>query len=334
MAKRQGVPRCWQLQLLACTLAVAAGALPIPASADEVDAPPEADPLVQRHYRQISATMEAMLRRADALFSGERNFDLPTGSYLRVGARTTLYRPEDADNDYSGILSAKIRLPRTQDRLQVVLQQNIESVLQSPSERDAEATATGVQPDQNQYLGLRGVAVDKLKLQVHGDVGLKLRWPLDPYARLRVQRLFSLDGWKLAVSETLLWRESEKASATTKVGLFRDLGTQTVLSLVSSATWRQTTDGFDLSQVATLTHRINDRSLAVGEAGLLGQTQPNTHTTAYYASLRYRRKLYRDWLLFEVRPQMTWPRDQGYQPVPSLTLQIEAYFGENEVDKL
>ena len=150
----------------------------------------------------------------------------------------------------------------------------------------------------------------------------------------RDEEITSRGNWVPAVSETLLWRRTEKFSAATEFALLRSYGSRSALALVSNATWRQTKDAFDLSQIVNFTHRINARSLAAAEAGVIGDTIENSWVNAYYVSMRYRRKIYNDWLLFEVRPQLTYPRDRDFQPVPSLTLQLEAYFGKNLLDRL
>jgi hypothetical protein len=311
--------------------------MPLLAGAAEPSVPPQAaqrNGVLDRQHARISGTLEAMLQRADTLLSGERLYDLPTGSYVRIGGRAILHRPEDRDQDASGILSAKIRLPRTQDRLQVVLQQDIENVLLSRSQQEAQEEVGGPPQDDSQYLGLRGVFVEKLKLQMHADLGVKLRMPPDPYARFRVQRLWPLGAWNLLLSETLLWRQSEQASAASELGLLRPIGARSALSATSNATWRQRTSGFDWSQTVHLAHAINDRSIGALEAGVLGNTEPTAGVTAYYVSLRYRRRLYSDWLVLELRPQLTYPRDDDFQPVPSLTLTLEAYFGQGSLRPL
>jgi hypothetical protein len=72
----------------------------------------------------------------------------------------------------------------------------------------------------------------------------------------------------------------------------------------------------------------------VGELGVYGQNRPNTHVTAYSAAFRYRRKIYRDWMVMEVRPQLVYTRDNGFHPIPSITLQIEAFFGDRYFEYL
>lgn len=305
--------------------------------------------------------VEAMVRRTDALFGGTAEYDLPTGSYLRIGARGRFYRPEDDDNEFAGLLSAKIRLPRSERRLvllrerlkdaialrskrearaaeveedpALLIQENIDTVQQSPSQREAQATIEEEPVDIARYLGLR-TATSTLKLRISTDIGLRVSTPFNPYARLRVERAFLAGSWVARLSETLLYRLVEDASATTELRLFHDLDSRTVLSLTSNATWRQEKSRWDLSQIANVTRRIDKRSLIAGELGVLGETEPKAEATAYYASLRYRRKIHGEWLLLEVRPQLTYPRDRDFEPLPSITLQIEAYFGKGYLDRL
>ena len=43
--------------------------------------------------------------------------------------------------------------------------------------------------------------------------------------------------------------------------------------------------------------------------------------------VRYRRQIWREWLTFEVAPQVAVPRDRDYQPVLGIFLRLEATFG-------
>jgi hypothetical protein len=333
---------------------------PTPGRAHPAKLPGVAAPgTIQGHQERVSTMVEAMVRRTDALFGGDGDYDLPSGSYLRLGARGVLYRPEDRDSDFSAIVSAKIRLPRSERRLvllrerlkdviasrsqrktqaaeeepALLLEENIEDVQQSPSQREAQAAIDEQPIDITRYLGLR-TATAGLKLRISTDVGMQLETPFNPYVRLRIERAFLAGGWVARLSETLLYRLVEDGTAATELRLFRELDKRTVLTLTSNATWRQERSRWDLSEVANITRRIDARSLIAGEAGVLGETEPKAEATAYYASLRYRRKLYGDWLLMEVRPQLTYPRDRNYEPLPSITLQIEAYFGKGFLDRL
>jgi hypothetical protein len=288
----------------------------------------------QHGQEQLSHLLESMLRRADSLFSGNRSLDAPTGSYVQLIARTTQQRARDGTDQYDLVPRAKINLPKTSERLQVFLEQDLPNAGRTESQRDAQAAAGIQQRDTSQYAGLRGIAAEKLNVQASVDLGVRFHIPLDPFARARARRVFSLDDWQIPVSETLLYRRSDNGTATSEIGFLRPFGNRTALSLVSDAIWRQKSRLWDLSELASLSHQSDPRTLWVGELGVYGQTQPTTWVTAYSAAVRYRHKVYSDWVVVEVRPQLLYTRANLFHPIPSITLQLEAFFGDRYFEGL
>jgi hypothetical protein len=303
-------------------------------SSPEVDDESAAESFLEQGHERLSKGIEAMLRGADSLFSGNSSYDAPTGSYVQLVGKTIQQRASDGGSQYDLTPRAKISLPKTTKRLQLLLEEDLPNADLTESQRDAQAAA-GIQPrDFSQYLGLRGIAIEKLKLQLTTDVGVKIRSLRDPFARVRGQRVFTVGGWTIPLSETLLYRRLEKTSATTELGLLKPWGETYTLSMVSDATWRQTTRAFDLSEYVTLSHQPNPRTLVAAELGVYGQTEPNTRALAYSAALRYRHKIYSDWVVMEIRPQLLYTRDKAFRPVPSITLQIEGFFGDRYFEGL
>lgn len=273
--------------------------------------------------------LEAVLRRADSLFSGDQTYDAPTGSYVQVGGGWTARREQDGGGEALLITRAKINLPKSNEKVQVLIDRDIDNVFRSSSDRAAATAAGQTAPDDNAFIGLRGIAEETLKVRLTADVGVRPRGLTpDPYVRGRAERIFTLGEWHAPLSETLLWRRSEDFSATTQLGLLRTLRPDTVLSVYSTATWRDRTNAFDLSEVASITHRIADRALVSVELGVYGQTEPLWRATAYSFAVRIRRRIHSDWLLLEVRPQLIYPESTGFQPVPSLTVTLEMFFGQ------
>jgi hypothetical protein len=182
---------------------------------------------------------------------------------------------------------------------------------------------------------LRAVAAERFGIGLTADAGVRIRAAeLDPFVRLHAERIFAWRGWSIPLSETLLWRESDHGSAATELAFLYPLSQRHALALISNATWRHSLGGFDLGQTASLFWRTSERSVAGAELVVIGHTGPQTEVTAYSAALRYRRILHSDWLVLELRPQLTYPRDKDFRAVPSFTLQLEAWFGSNYVDKV
>lgn len=288
--------------------------------------------LIDRTHASVSGGVEAFVSRVDALFAGAESYDAPTGSYLRVGGNYTLRESRYGGSAFAGIVRAKVRLPQTNNRLQLMIDQGLERVTQSQSQTEAERATGQITTDDTLFVGLRAVAAEKSNIQLTSDAGLRLRGIRpDPFVRGRALRAFEAGAWNIPLSETLLWRSSDGFSAATELSFIREVAASTVLSITSNVTYRFDAHRYDLSQVFTLAKRLDDRSLLAGEAGAFGHTEPRSEVISYTFAVRYRQKLRYDWVLMEIRPQLTFPRDRGFRTVPSLTFGLEAYFGKGKL---
>jgi hypothetical protein len=321
---------------LAAVFALAAAAVQADEPAATSDAPAAQRPIpaLEQQREAVSSLVEMLLRRVDALFSGTRSYDAPTGSYVMLGGKSTFRRGQDGEDDLAPITRAKIHLPKTEQRLALLIERDIEGTTTSDSQRDAQVAAGQATADDNPYVALRALTARTLKLQLSADAGVRMRSPPDPFARLRATRTFAAGSWQIPISETLLARRSEPFSATSEIAFLRGLTADTALALTTNATWRESLRGFDLSQTANLAWLISDRHLAALELGAYGTTQPRLEDTAYSVAVRYRRKLYSDWLLLELRPEIVYPRNLDFRPLPSVVLQLEVYFGANYLPTL
>ncbi|HEY7761088.1 MAG TPA: hypothetical protein VIA64_16860 [Burkholderiales bacterium] len=292
-------------------------------------------PILDQPQRGMTSLIEALVSRTDALFSGDRGYDAPTGSYVALGGRAILRRQRDDGSEFEPVTRVRLNLPRTEERLKLLVDRDIENLSKSTAQRETEVQAGVAERDDNPYLALRAVAAERLGIGLTADAGVRLRRAdLDPFVRLHAERIFAWRGWSIPLSETLLWRESDHGSAATELAFLYPLSQRHALALISNATWRHSLGGFDLGQTASLFWRTSERSVAAAELVVIGHTEPQTEVTAFSAALRYRRLLHRDWLVFELRPQLTYPRDKDFRAIPSFTLQLEAWFGSNYVDKV
>jgi hypothetical protein len=283
---------------------------------------------------RMSSFLEEILTRADSLLSGNRCYDAPTGSYLGLGSILTLRKAQDGGVELGALTRAKIDLPYTRERFKLLIDRDLENVTKSESQRDAQVAAGQIPVDDNPYMALRGIARETLKVTYAADAGARLRPVPDPFVRLRLSRLFSLGAWKIPLAETLLYRFDEKFSAASELAFLRSARENIAIGIVFNATYRDLTGGFDLGATVGVGWRINERSLLATEIGAYGQTEPDLRDTAYTVSLRYRRRIYKDWLLLELRPQVIFLPEQDFHAAPAFTVQFEMYFGSNYFQNL
>ena len=262
-------------------------------------------------HDRLSALVESVARGADGLLSGNRVSDAPTGSYVSLGSGSTLLRSGDGEDTTRTITRVKLALPRTEERLQLLVDRGLSSLTRSDAQRDAEIALGQAPLDDSPFAALRLLAVDRLKLRIGTDVGARLRIPFDPFARLRADRSATLGPWTLLFSETLLTTRLTRFQSTTPFALQRPLSPSLALTLLSDATWRETSRRFDLSQTAMLMWQARDATLVGFAAGVIGVTRPDTVVTAWTLSMSLRHRLHRDWLLLEARPQLLFPATEA-----------------------
>ncbi len=287
--------------------------------------------IIDRSHAMVSGGLEAFLSRADALFAGSESLDAPTGSYLRLGLSSSFYLPKHGGHDFRVLLRAKVRLPKTNNKLQVIVDRGLETFTRSESQTEAERALGQTTRDDDFFIGLRAIVAETFKVNLTADTGLRFSGlSPDPFVRGRAQHIFEAGQWKVPLSETLLWRRLDATSAATELAFLREISPSSIVSVNSNATFRFRPERFDLSQVISYSNRLDDDSLISVEAGAFGHTRPELQVTAYTVALRYRKRLYRDWVLMEIRPQLSFPRERDFDTVPSITFGIEAYFGKTK----
>jgi hypothetical protein len=94
----------------------------------------------------------------------------------------------------------------------------------------------------------------------------------------------------------------------------------------TEATWYHDHLSFDLLQSLELLHRITRQRSIIYRASAYGKTHPYTHITATLLNIRLRQAIHRDWVFFEIKPQIDYLQETGFAADKSLTLQIDAIF--------
>ena len=86
---------------------------------------------------------------------------------------------------------------------------------------------------------------------------------------------------------------------------------------------------FDLRQDFTFFHTVDDRNVLRYQGSVIGVSNPQLRVTDYVAQVHYRYRLNREWLFFELNPQLHFPRDKNYDPSPALSMRLEVLFDDS-----
>ncbi|MHB8354977.1 MAG: hypothetical protein ACYDCF_11160 [Burkholderiales bacterium] len=192
----------------------------------------------------------------------------------------------------------------------------------------------GVDPatgDRKPVVGVRADVYGRFSSLVSIDTGLKVKLPLDPFARVRYQNTkLSGDAYILRFTENALWRYVEHFTATSQLDLELIKTTFTLIRWSNYATYIEGTPGLTWNTGLSFLTQLTAKSAASLDTSMWGATHPLCAAVNYRIGAKYRRNFYRAWLFYEVEPQVTWPRTEngGRAPVYALMTTLEAQFGK------
>ena len=99
-----------------------------------------------------------------------------------------------------------------------------------------------------------------------------------------------------------------------------------IVRWVNQADYGEETAGVEWSSKLSYQMRLDDRSAFSWFGAVSGLTDPRYVTDEYALGVRYRRSVYRHWVLAELEPAHVWRRPwplEGREPVWVLTLRLE-----------
>jgi len=89
----------------------------------------------------------------------------------------------------------------------------------------------------------------------------------------------------------------------------RLLGERFLVRWTGSGTWTQNTEGAEWLSSATLYQNLGGGRALAYQVGASGESDNDVPLQDYGFRLIFRRRIYRDWLILELRSSITWPRE-------------------------
>jgi hypothetical protein len=165
------------------------------------------------------------------------------------------------------------------------------------------------------------------------QAGVKVALPLEPYVRFIAKRQWDLDGpWELNSYNRLAWFEQQGYSAKSELKIGEPLAPRWRLDFVTDLSWREDRDYLDYAESANLGHVLSKRSAINYSVGVTGSGFQGTEITGYFLVADYRRDIGRRMIFIDLIPELTYPREYGFNPRFGFTFRLELYFQKHIED--
>ncbi len=277
-------------------------------------------------HEDISRTIDNFSRRVDSFFGDERLYDEITETYASLKLSGLYERGGELSADAKFRL--RLDLPRTKNRIKL----RFETEDDEFDDEVVNALPAGTPPlgDNDVNASLQVILQETRNWTVSVSPGVKLRNPLDPYAKLRLRRSFNLFTWRLRFVQSFEWFDSTGYGSKSTLYFDRRIGERSLLRLTSEAYRNEEEyihNDFRVSQRIYFFYALNKRVGLSTEAGIIGNSRPIWHHDRYFYNVRARRDIHEGFVFLELRPQIDFYHDNDFHGEPSVMLTIEVLYG-------
>lgn len=281
---------------------------------DSADAP--------RDY--LSEKFVTFVTDVDRFFGDERNYQESNKSVFQLD----LTRVSEPGVNSGFVLSAKakLHLPSTEERMHFLLETNPDKNITGETAQSQPAVIKPPAAPESYALGARYEKAEESVWHFSTDAGIKLQSGLSPFVRMRGSYSVPIEQWRLKATETVFWFNTIGVGESTQLDAERLLSEPVLFRSSTNAAWLREKDNFDMRQDLSIYHTLNKRIALLYQASAIAVSQPQFQVTEYVLLILYRYRLHRDWLYFELSPQLHYPKDKNYQSSPMLTVRLEMLF--------
>ncbi len=304
----------------------------VPAREPALDTEPGKEVTVDSVHEMLSKSVSATAAWMDDFFDDQNYEDEVNQSTLRL-TLSTLWE-ENEDLDVEAKVRLRVSLPRWENRLQLVLAGDSDDsgAFDDLEDEDLELPGDG-DGDRNVALGLRYFAKQTKRQNVSLSGGLRWR---DGAPRIYIQpryRFFTdLGTWNARFIQKVGWFDPDGWESRSTLQFERILDKDYFFRTEGKLDWYEDEEGWFPQLNFILRKPLSQKRMASLEWRNYFETKPDSILESSVIKLRYRQRVYRDWLWFEVAPQVTFPEEDDYDWQPGLMLKLEAYFGMKHLD--
>ncbi|MEJ2604725.1 MAG: hypothetical protein P8172_15835 [Gammaproteobacteria bacterium] len=292
----------------------------------------EEAPLLDRAQQRVHGVVSGSAAYFDSFF-GET--DLDEGSNVSRGSLSVAGQWDERDGFEERVrLHARIAMPALKDRTRITFGRgDAEDFIDGTVMDDVDTLPERFKDFQDDEW-LFGVGYSRNQHFARGwdfSLGVKLRTPLEPYARATYR-------WNRTYDDAWLWRLRPRIFVQSQRGLGASLNNTVDHALndnwlLRSGTTLQAEDdieGLRWSQQFTGYQSLSNKTSVSYAVFGTGETGAEVPVRDYGVEVRYRRRIAREWLFVELLSYLSWPREFRFEERQSnlgVGVEFEMQFG-------
>ncbi len=147
------------------------------------------------------------------------------------------------------------------------------------------------------------------------------------YGGLRYRYLHDFGPWQGRFLDTIRYYTNDGWENKVSIDMERHFSKRWFFRTTVNASWYENDNGLPHSLHFQLYQVLNREKALMYEVGNFFDRVPSYKMTNLQLILRYRQRFYRDWLVLEIAPQVSFPEDHDRKINPGIVVKFEADFG-------
>jgi hypothetical protein len=288
-----------------------------------------AQKVVDTVHEHISRSLLASAEWLDSFFEDKRTTSEANRSYIRF--RYDIFREVNSfRTEHVPSFSLHLRLPQLERKVNLEFESEplVTSRGTPPLLRNTGAQVTPNQ-EENISAALQYFFRRTTEESMYIRTGVKFRMgPPAPFIGPRYRKLIHLDKWDLRYTQEVLYRTDTEWEVESLFDLERKLPYDLFFRSFIDGVWHKDAKGYFYNIGCTLFQPFDaTNALLYGWTNSFA-TSPTHELKEVNLSVSYRRSFWRQWLFFELIPQIRFPRETHFKATPGILLRLEMFMGD------
>lgn len=280
---------------------------------------------LDRHKQLVDSQVLRASQWVDGFFDDPNNLAESTSTQFRI--RPEFYYRKEQGAKFKFKASVKISLPGLSEKV---------SFVAGSSEDSDDPGGTSQEVDDESIVGLQFFLSDSLKWNTSITAGVKF----NSFAglvgpRFRYQTAMG-ENSSMRFTQTFRWQTNNYWEIGTRVDLNFVLNQRFFFRQTVYGRWRGEENdekGYRTKVSSVLSQKLNHTTGLQYEFSTIFHTEPDNHVDEYTLALRFRQRTSREWLYYEIVPQVSFEDEFDYKANPGIRLRLEIFFGGNKTSQ-
>jgi hypothetical protein len=291
---------------------------------------PKKENAIDSTHRNVSSTVGSISRFIDSLFQN------PNYTAEEADGRFSLYQSFDTSKQstmrFRTRIKGSISLPNLSKRLKL-------SFMGNGNLDNGDTKDQNIEDSVEEYIDafsirLQYSLLSRKNIYIRESVGVRFR-NLSLFSGIRLRIRKELGGkWNTKFTQHLFWFTKDGWKSNSELTFNRIIGKHNLFRQTFRTAWSENknfSEGFRFTLMSSFTQPLSTKAAFRYRWSSRYYTMPEPDWTSTTLSVRYRQIIWKDWLIFEFAPFVSWSEIFGWKANPGIIISITIAFEEEKI---